>query len=170
VLRGWWGREKQGGIKALKCTDWQLQLRPRPVTSRSSSQTRCDKEIAQHPGSGHLHPGPASHSTKELLQQWGESWGATSAPQLHQVHTEERGVSPFKWNLKHISWFYTPGSGKAVAGMTPDRKYRLWCFTVPKPPLASGVHKPPGSCDYDILTCDKPYLTPGEISLIFNLA
>lgn len=64
TLRGCLGREKQGReIKALKCTDWQLQSRPWPVTSHSSSQTRCDKEIAQHPWSWHLHPGSASHST-----------------------------------------------------------------------------------------------------------
>lgn len=144
--------------------------RPVTATSHSSRQTRCDKEIAQHPGSGHRHPGPASRSTWEPPQQQGKSWGIISAPQIHQVHTAKSDVLAFKWNLKHISWFYMSGLGKAVAGMTTDRKYGLWCFAVPKPPLASGVHKPPGSSNYDILTRDKQYLTPGEISLIFNLA
>lgn len=96
--------------------------------------------------------------------------GAQSQPLKFVKFTQKKSsLLAFKWNLKHIC-FYLSGSGKAAAGMTPDRKYGLWCFTIPKPPLASGVHKPPGSTDYVILTRDKQYLTPGEISLIFNLA
>lgn len=167
VLRRRWGKSR-GQSKLWSAQTYSYSLRPWPVNIR---QLQSDKtEIAQHPCKGHLHPGLASLVTEEPPQQQDESRGTTSFPQIYQVHREERCGLAFKWALQHVCWFCTSGSGRAAAGMTPDRKYRLWCFRVPKSPSASGVHKPPGSSNYDILTHNKQYLTPGEISLIFNLA
>lgn len=161
---------KQGAIKALKCTDWQLQLRPWPVNigqlqSGQTLQGDCTAPLQRAPAPRTCLSFYLGATTAAEREQ-----GHNLIPLIYQVHREERRALACKWDLQHVCWFYTSGSGRAAAGMTPDRKYRLRCFRVPKPPSASGVHKPPGSSNYDILTHNKQYLTPGEISLIFNLA
>lgn len=162
------GEEKAGGIQSFEVH--RLAATAATLTCQhQAAPVRQDvtKEIAQHPCKGHLHPGlplffPRSHHSSRMR--------AGPQSQLPRSTKFTQCILAFKWDLQHVCWFYTSGSGRAAAAMTPDRKYRLRCFRAPKPPSASGAHKPPGSSNYDILTHNKQYLTPGETSLIFNLA
>lgn len=167
VLRGQWG--KTGGNQSFEvhrraATAETLTCQHQTAPVRQDVTSRLHSTLERAPA-----PRTCLSFLLEPPQQQDECRG-TISPQIHQVHTEERRVLAFKWDLQQVCWFYTSGSGRAAAGMTPDRKYRLRCSRVPKPPSASGVHKPPGSSNYDILTHNKQYRTPGEISLIFNLA
>lgn len=169
VLRGHWDKTEGNQsfeVHRLAATAETLTCRHQAAPVRQDVIRRFSTAPLQRA------PAPRSCLSFYLGAITAARWeqGHNLIPQIYQVHREERRVLAFKWDLQHVCWFYTSGSGRTAAGMTPDRKYRLRCFRVPKPPSASGVHKPPGSSNYDILTHNKQYLTPGEISLIFNLA